>query len=282
VTISNVGLNAQGNWLWYVRISNSNPVPTGSSPLAAELGFRETASTLIGAVNLSTGPADDFSTIIPGTPIFGWELPGTGPSNYPEGIQTNCASGCTVNLVDDDPNTVFSALRSINYSTVGPHDYIQIITKGPIATSANSPIALRKSSIQMLGAYDGKGRITEATSTTTAANYDTYAAQYYIVATPGDANLTGFVDLVDFGTILRHFGTGVTWQQGNFDGNGIGTTDLTDFNIFMASFGRPSGVQGTGPGPGAGASLGAGSAVPEPGGMALILFSLMTLGCRRR
>jgi hypothetical protein len=283
VTITNAGLNAQGNWVWNVTVSNSSPVPTGSSPLAAELGFKETASTLISATNLSTGAGDDFDTVNPGKAIFGWETPGTGTNNNPEGIQTNCASGCTVNVGANNPNSIFSALGSIDFNTVGPHDYIQIITKGPTGSIGAPAVATRKTSIQMLGAYTGMGRIAEATTTTTAAtNYDTFAGQQFIVATLGDTNLTGGVDLTDFNKVLEKFGIGVTWQDGNFDGNGTGTTDLTDFNTVLAAFGQASGVQGSGPGPGAGAGLGAGSSVPEPTSIVLFLLGSAAVVAKRR
>jgi hypothetical protein len=133
VSVTNGGLNAAGNWIWNVQISNTNPVPTGSSPLAAELGFRETVSSLISAAALNA--ATNFDTPDPGTAIYGWETPGTGSNGKPVGIETNCAAGCTVNVPGTSPNSVFSALGSVPFATVGPHDYIQVITKGPIATS---------------------------------------------------------------------------------------------------------------------------------------------------
>ncbi len=273
VSVTNGGLDGSGNWIWNVQVSNTNPVPTGSSPLAAELGFKENVSTLKSATNLSTGAGNNFDTINPGTSIFGWELPGTGTNNNPEGVQTNCASGCTVNVPGNNPNSVFSALGSIDFNTVGPHDYIRVITKGPTATSPTSSTALRTTTLQMLGAYAGAGRVAEVTGATTSANYDSFTGSFSRTATPGDTNLTGGVDLTDFNKVLSKIGIGVTWTDGNFHGNGTGTTDLTDFNTVLGNIGAPSG--------GAGSGLGS-SVVPEPASAALFALGAACFFARRR
>src|SRR5262245_16698495 len=63
-TQANNYLDDNGNWVWNIQISNSNPVPTGSSPLEAEIGITVGGTgfnpRLIGAANLSTGAGDDF------------------------------------------------------------------------------------------------------------------------------------------------------------------------------------------------------------------------------
>jgi len=274
VSVTNGGLDASGNWIWNVSVSNSNPVPSGSSPLAAELGFKETVSTLKSAANTSTGAGVDFDTINPGKSIFGWELPGTGTNNNPEGVQTNCAAGCTVNVPGNNPNAVFAALGSIDFATVGPHSLIKIITAGPKATSPTSAANLRTSTIVMSGAYAGNGRVAEGLTATTSANYDTFAGTFTRTATPGDTNLAGGVDLTDFNTVLGKIGIGTTWQNGNFHGNGTGTTDLSDFNTVLGNIGAVSG--------GAGSSLGAGSAVPEPASILLVAMGLAGFAARRR
>jgi hypothetical protein len=274
VSVTNGGLDANGNWIWNVQISNSNPIPTGDSPLAAELGFRETVASLISAAALN--PGTNFDTVNPGKSIFGWEVNGTGTNNNPEGVQTNCASGCTVNVAGNNPNSVFSALGSIDFNTVGPHDYIQIITKGPHAASPAEPTASRQTSITMSGAYSGNGRVAEATGASTSTNYDTYSGTFSKTATPGDTNLTGGVDLTDFNTVLGNLGAGVHWQQGNFHGNGTGTTDLSDFNTVLGNLGAPSG------GASIGGGLSSGGAVPEPTSVCLLVLGLFGMYAGRR
>ncbi|HEX3599293.1 MAG TPA: hypothetical protein VHU84_04075, partial [Lacipirellulaceae bacterium] len=81
-------LDANGNWVWNLQISNSSPIPNGSSPLASELGF--TSSTALqGATNLSTGAGVNFDTNNPGSVIFGWETLDPTANNKPTGLQTN-------------------------------------------------------------------------------------------------------------------------------------------------------------------------------------------------
>ena len=47
----------------------------------------------------------------------------------------------------------------------------------------------------------------------------------FLVAIPGDANLDGRVNAADYIALKRGFGTGTTWRQGDFDGNGVVNRD---------------------------------------------------------
>ena len=136
-TFASNRLNAAGDFVWKVQIATSNPIPSGSSPLDAELGFKATGTALLDANNLSTGAGDDFDTVVPGTPIWGWENPGTGTNGFPEGLQSNCAGGgCTESTPGDDPNSIFAALGSQIYGAPTTADFIEIITQGPSSTVA--------------------------------------------------------------------------------------------------------------------------------------------------
>jgi hypothetical protein len=143
-------LNNDGNWVWTIKLLQSNPAvnlpdpdgagplpdPVAGSPLAAELGFAATGRALVSAsVN-----ATDFDDPNPGNNIWGWEndsdTDGSGgptADDEPVGLQTNCAGGgCTENTPGDDPNTVFSAFGSVDYlgNTTGKN-YLTIITAPP-------------------------------------------------------------------------------------------------------------------------------------------------------
>jgi hypothetical protein len=103
------------------------------------------------------------------------------------------------------------------------------------------------------------------------------------LATPGDTNLTGGVNLTDLTTVQDNFGIGTTWQQGNFHSNGTGTVNLTDLTTVQDAFGAASGGTGVGPGPGAGAGSGlSGGSVPEPASAALVLLGSLALVAKRR
>jgi hypothetical protein len=282
-TFANGYLNANGDWVFNVKISNSNPIPTGSSPLAAELGFDENSSTLVDAdplnpfgpdANNATDADDNFDTVNPGTQIFGWELPGTGTNGKPEGVQTNCAAGCTVNSATA-PNSVFAALGSADFGTVGPHDFIQIIIKGP-STGAGRSLT---STLVTSGAYGGKGRIAEATGATPpSTNYDTFSGTQVKTAKSGDLNLDGDVNGLDLAVFAENFGgSGKFWYLGDYTGEG-------DVNgLDLAQLAENFGFDGNPPGAGAGSGLSAGAAVPEPSTFALIGLAILGgLGVIRR
>lgn len=310
VTITNGGLNPQGNWIWNVQVSNTDAdgagpgttPPSGLSALATELGFKLTVAELQNAARVNQ--ANNFDLLNPGNAIFAWQtgannMLDTTSSNKPTGIQTNCPSGNCSNesrfmtgAMAGAANEVFAALGSVNYNTIGPHDFIQIITKGPIASQADSvaTITTRKTVIEMMGVMgvgNVNGRVAELTSATASTNYDTYAQTWNAFATAGDADLINGVDLTDFNTVLGNLGSGVVWQQGNFDGNGTGVTDLTDFNTVLGSLGAISGGQTAGVGPlvppGAGTGFGGGSTIPEPTSAVLFCLGIISfLTARRR
>ena len=98
----------------------------------------------------------------------------------------------------------------------------------------------------------------------------TYAADHLTldaIASPGDANLDGTVNALDFNTLATNFGqtTNVNWLNADFNGDGVVNT--MDFTMLANGFG---------------ASLAppiSGSLVPEPAGLGLLVLSF--LGRRR-
>jgi hypothetical protein len=237
-TFANGRLNADGNWVWKVQIATSNPIPSGSSPLEAELGFRATGSVLLDANNLSTGPGDDFDTVLPGTPIWGWENPGTGTNGFPEGLQSNCTGGlCTENTPGDDPNTIFASFGSQIYGSPTTADFIEIITKGPNTSNSLT------SSISVSGVYgvgNNKGRIAEWNNAPPPdkINHDIYTGTFSFTAMLGDANLDGSVNDADYQIWLANIDApDRKWHHANFDNHLNKVVDGADYDIWL--YGTP-------------------------------------------
>jgi hypothetical protein len=163
-----------GNWVWQVDISPDLVLAGGPTPVALELGFRLTGDPLVSVTNLN--PAI-FSANNPGNVIFGWEVLYAHANNHPVGIEVNCAS-CTVTntaplgspattIVPGTTNEIFSAMGSTFIA--GPIPFLKIVAKGP---GTGGPLS---STIEWLGAYNGKGRIAQLTGPTSSANFDLYA-----------------------------------------------------------------------------------------------------------
>lgn len=265
LNVTNGGLNANGNWVWNVRIT---PTAAGT-PLAAELGFRESVagSQLVS----STKNAAVFDTDNPGTQIFNWETltdvdPGAGVNNRPVGLQTNAAT-----------DEVFSALGSIDLTVGTPQDYITIVTKGPTSTRLNTVL-------DVLGAYSGKGRIAEITGST-ATNYSNFSGSANRTVLAGDINLDGSANFNDVLAMSPNFGKAVTngWSGGDLTGDG--QVNFNDVLVLSPNFGKSGGSNNplvvNGVAGGAGAAV---SGVPEPTAVLLVLLGSMMLavGLRKR
>jgi hypothetical protein len=273
-THSSNRLDANGDWVWSVGIRPSVPTPVGS--LNAEIGFAEVApnNRVLSATKYSTGPGDDFYIDNPGEVIFGWETtqdidPGPDVDLKAFGLQVNT-----------DADQVFSALGSQEYGaphTINSRNYIQIKVQGPCVDPYNTPGSScaagdrLTTTMQWLGAYDGNGRINERNPNPPppTVNYDIYSGLFSYTAIPGDMNLDGSVDGLDYKFI---FNDGPGWGEGDF--NGDGSIDGVDYNIWLFS---------PGAGSGAGADSGS-SAVPEPASVALATTVMLafTLAARRR
>jgi autotransporter-associated beta strand protein len=150
---------------------------------------------------------------------------------------------------------------TINTNTTGRID----LNDNPaiIDYSGSSPAASIRAMIKSgynNGAWNGPGimsTLAQTSATRTAIGYAeasslfptfpaTYAGQTIDSTTivtrytvMGDADFSGKTDLLDFNLLAANFGkSNMTWRQGDFDYSG--TVDILDFNLLAASFGRSS------------------------------------------
>jgi len=171
------------NWVWEIDITPDLVLAQGSTPVAVELGFRLTGAPLLSAAIINP---TQFPRANPGRAIFGWETPGVGTNGHPDGLQVNTST-----------DEIFVAYGSVSFTTPGPKPFLEIIAEGPSGGTNLS------TSIQWLGAYNGKGRIAQITNRNPlmAANFDLYAG-FDTQVIPEPASLA----LAAFGAIVIAFG----------------------------------------------------------------------------
>jgi len=118
------------------------------------------------------------------------------------------------------------------------------------------------------GTYDG--------STSTPIDYRSYftgagSLHVVLVRLPGDANLDGVVDTMDYITVKQNFGmmSGAQWKDGNFTVDTVGdggTVDWADLQLLMTNFGTRGAAPAAPTAP-----------APEPGSVMLLMFGAAAL-----
>jgi PEP-CTERM motif len=178
-----------GNWVWEVDIAPDIVAAGGPTPLAVELGFRLSGDPLVSVTNLTPAVYESNN---PGKIIFGWETTFADANNNPVGIEANCTSCSITNLapfgthpstvVPGTTNEIFSAMGTGVIPTATPVPFLRVVALGPGNGGPSS------STIQWLGAYGGKGRISQLAGSS-SLNFDIYAGSATQVPEPTSLGL---------------------------------------------------------------------------------------------
>jgi len=305
-TVANGHLNASGQWVWTLQVTpDLAAVPDASgTPVAIELGFTGSSTgvvagqgNVLNAVRNPAGGTGSFDTINPGAVIFSsWQTSTNGlldaaSNNRPTGIQTNCVSGgCSTesyttpaglggdSSVAGSANQVFAALGSVNFTTAGAKNVMNMTVQRPVVTLASPNTSTRLQTSGVYGTGSTNGRITQVTGLTgttyTTSNFDTFGSSFTMNARGGDSDLNGAVNFDDFQShlLLNYNAAGKIWLDGDYDGDG--TVNFNDFQIMLTQYNTAYTVGPTSPGAGSGGGLGAAS-VPEPASIALLGLALL-------
>jgi hypothetical protein len=279
LSITNTGLDANGNWTWNVFVT-----PTGGSSLAVELGLRETfAGQQIIAAEVTNASPLIWDTPNPGVQIFNWEA--TDVDGDYVGLQ--------VNPQPDADDEIFAAIGSAIQVNATQAQLLSIKTLGPTDTRLTT-------SLQLLGKHGTggvHGRIAEGLGTPAGTNYSNFSGTATRTIVLGDVNQSGGAGPVtgaDLGILAGNFGktfatTGLLgWNAGDLNGTGAGVGQVTgaDLGLLAQCFGTTSATGGCGSvttvntplnivGVAGGAGSLGGAVVPEPAAMALVGLGLV-------
>jgi hypothetical protein len=256
-----LGLDTAGNWVWQVNVTpdaalfaNNPPNGTGGS-IALEIAATASGRNLVSAAaNATNFPNNNPATAVPGFAFWG---------AADSGVKTNVAT-----------NQLVAGLGSTYFTAGTAQEAFRVHTQRPTSTATTTTLTLS-------GAYTGNGRLAQA-----GQNFNTVTGAINQSVRPGNANLSGAVDVGDLGILATNFNTtGKRWQDGDFTGDG--TVNVGDLGVLATNFNLAdpnwtvAGAVNLPVTPGAG-SIG-GSVVPEPTSIVMLLLACMSgLAIRRR
>jgi glucose/arabinose dehydrogenase len=170
------------------------------------------------------GTAVDISSMI-FTPDKRWRS-----NNAPVGALGSFGQDSRGNLylTDTASNTVYRLITSGDFNQDGLVDFLDVDLLAEAA---------RTGSTNSLYDLDEDGSVTFFASSAGVSSDSDYLVRAILHSEYGDANLDGFVDILDFDLFGQGWqGGGTGWLFGDFDASG-GPTDIIDFDIFGQFYG---------------------------------------------
>jgi glucose/arabinose dehydrogenase len=170
------------------------------------------------------GTAEDISSMI-FTPDKRWLS-----NNAPVGVLGSFGQDSRGNLylTDTASNTVYRLITSGDFNGDGVVDFLDVDLLAEAA---------RLGSVDPLYDLDEDGSVTFFASSAGVSSDSDYLIRAIVNSEYGDANLDGYVDILDFDLFGQGWlGAGTGWLFGDFDASG-GPTDIIDFDIFGQFYG---------------------------------------------
>jgi hypothetical protein len=226
--VTNVGLDANGNWTWIVGVTPDTAFFVNNPPNGVGGSTAVTMGLISSGNFVSSTPAvatPNVAHLIPGGVIFGWEMltdvdPGAGVNNRPVGIQANLGT-----------REIYASLGTVYFTSGGSKPILTVTTRGPSTTTdLNSSLSLHDASIIAQN---------DPNSTNDTFNFAPGTANRSVRA--GDSDLSGVIDFTDFQILQAAYNRSSTnWTKGDFDRSG--TTVLADFQILDQNFNQSGGA----------------------------------------
>lgn len=223
---------------------------------------------------------------VPGLDLFAWVAGGgtaNGGTAGPVISNVNLTSG-TIFAGHNGGQVNISALPTQAYSGYVTTDSGTVAASGLLATLTIDTTGFNGGAIYPLRLNTSGPAGTTYTDFGADSQFNPIPATLtngnLIVLYPGDADKNGTVDLGDYTTVVRNYGTGTTWTQGHFDTSSP-NVNLTDYTSVVRNFGQSVNINPAAPAFASAVSAAAAAAVPEPATGGALMLCAIAIAFRR-